>query len=173
MGHQDVIPYVAWVSVWGRWLIGLVSVFNLAHRPDAWYPADIEYVYLHVPLVTLNGLVHYRLLTNRPVTWRWMLVLSAMDLALITANIAILGGLDRFIFVAYYPALVLFAMVFTSVWFSLAWTTMAAVAYSIVSLNVGSGLDRDAGDEKVLVAWLPTERERREEKVEHTPSGEG
>ena len=114
----------------------------------------MEFLFLQVPLVTLNGLVHYRLLTNRPVTWRWLLVLSAMDLALIRANTAIVGGLDRFIFVAYYPALVLFAMVFTSVWLGLAWTTMAAVAYSIVSLTVGSGLDRDAGDERVLVARL-------------------
>ena len=157
----------------GSLFVCLVSAFALAYRPSFWYPDDVEFVFLLVPLVTLNGLVHYRPETNRPVTWRWMLVLSAMDLALITANIAIVGGLDRFIFVAYYPALVLFAMVFTSVWLGLAWTTMAAVAYSMVSLNVGSGLDRDAGDEKVLVAWLPTERERREEKVEHTPSGEG
>ena len=138
----------------GSLFVCLVSAFELAYRPSFWYPDDVEFVFLLVSLVTLNGLVHYRLLTNRPVTWRWMLVLSAMDLALITANIAIVGGLDRFIFVAYYPALVLFAMVFTSVWLGLAWTTMAAVAYSIVSLTVGSGLDRDAGDERVLVARL-------------------
>ena len=172
--NPDVIPYAARVSVWGRCSICLVSAFALAYRPMLLVPRRTwSSCSCMEPLVTLNGLVHFRLPTNRPVTWRWMLVLSAMDLALITVNIAILGGLDRFIFVAYYPALVLFAMVFTSVWLGLAWTTMAAVAYSMVSLNVGSGLDRDAGDEKVLVAWLPTERERREEKVEHTPSGEG
>ena len=38
---------------------------------------------------TLNGLVHFRLLTNRPVTWRWILLLSAMDITLITASISI------------------------------------------------------------------------------------
>ena len=82
----EVVPYAAWVSVWGRWFIWPVSVFNLALRPDRWSPADSEYVLLHVPLVTLNGLVHYRPKTNRPVTWRWMLVLSVMDLALNTAR---------------------------------------------------------------------------------------
>ena len=152
----DVIPYAARVSVWGRWLIWLVSVFNLAHRPDAWYPADIEYVFLHVPLVTLNGLVHYRLRTNRPVTWRWMLALSAMDLALITAGVVIGGGFNSFFFLGYYAALAVFAAVFTSIWLSLAWTTMAAVAYSIVIWSVGPGLDLNAGDETELVSRLTT-----------------
>ena len=111
-------------------------------------------MFLQVTLVALNGLVHYRLLTNRPVTWRWMLALSAMDIALGTASIVIAPGVDSLIFVAYYPALALFALVFTSVRLGLAWTTMAAAAYSVVSLSVGSGLDRDAGDEKAPVARL-------------------
>ena len=93
-------------------------------------------MFLQVTLVALNGLVHYRLLTNRPVTRRWMLVLSAMDIALATASITIASGFDSFIFVAYCPALVLFALVFASVRLGLAWTTVAAVAYSIVSLSL-------------------------------------
>ena len=142
----DVVPYAAKVSVWGRWIIWLVSVFNLAYRPGDWYPGEIEHVFLHVPLVTLNGLVHYRLLTNRPVTWRWMFALSAMDIVLITTDIVIGGGFKSFTFLAYYPALAMFAAVFTLLWLSLAWTTMAAVAYVVVSLGVGSGLDLGGGD---------------------------
>ena len=142
----DVVPYAAKVSVWGRWFLWLVAVFLLAYRPADWYPAKIEYVFLHVPLVTLNGLVHYRLLTNRRVTWRWMLVLSAMDIVLITADIVIGGGFKSFTFLAYYPALAMFAAVFTILWLSLAWTTMAAIAYVVVSLGVGSGLDLGGGD---------------------------
>ena len=142
----DVVPFAARVSVWGRWFLWLVAVFLLAYRPADWYPAKIEYVFLHVPLVTFNGLVHYRLLTNRPVTWRWMFVLSAMDIVLITADIVIGGGFKSFTYLAYYPALAMFAAVFTPLWLSLAWTTMAAVAYVVVSLGVSSGLDLGAGD---------------------------
>ena len=112
----DVVPFAARVSVWGRWFLWLVAVFLLAYRPADWYPGEIEYVFLHVPLVTLNGLVHYRLLTNRPVTWRWMFVLSAMDIVLITADIVIGGGFKSFTFLAYYPALAMFALVFTPLW---------------------------------------------------------
>ena len=152
----DIIPYAARVSVWGRWFVCVVNVFQFGYRPGFWYPHEVEHLFVQVTLVALNGLVHFRLLTNRPVTWRWMLALSAMDIALVTASIVIAPGFNSFIFVAYYPALVLFALVFTSVRLGLAWTTVAAAAYSIVSLSVGSGLDRDAGDEQVLVARLAT-----------------
>ena len=143
------------VECWGRWFIALVSALEIAYRPGFSYPDVWVYVLLMVPLVALNGLVHFRLLTNRPVTWRWMLLLSAMDIALATSSISVgPGGFDGYVFVAYYPALGLFAVVFTSLWLSLAWTTMTAVAYSFVSLRVGAGLDVDAGDEKVLLGRL-------------------
>ena len=140
--------------MWGRWLIWVVSLFNLAHRPDAWYPEDIEYAFLHIPLVTFNGLVHYRLLTKRPVTWRWMLFLSATDIALITAGVVIGGGFNSFFFLAYYAALAVFAAAFTSLWLGLAWTTMVAVVYSIAIWGVGPGVDLNAGDETELVSRL-------------------
>ena len=83
-----------------------------------------------------------------------MLFLSATDIALITFGIVIAGGFRSFIFLAYYPCLAVFAVVFSSHWLSLAWTTTAAVAYAAVCLIVGSGLDLDAGNEKVLLARL-------------------
>ena len=110
----DVLPYAAGVSVWGRWFIWVVSAIEIAYRPGFWYPGDWGFVLLLVPLAALNGLVHFRLLTNRPVTWRWMLALSAMDIALITASITIGPAFDSFAFVAYYPALALSVVVFTS-----------------------------------------------------------
>ena len=105
-------------------------------------------------LLITNSLVHHRLLTNRPVTWRWMLFLCTTDLALITASVVIHGGFSSFIFLGYYPALAVFAVVFPSSWLSLAWTTAAAAAYAAVCLTAGSGLDLDAGKEKALVARL-------------------
>ena len=149
-----VVPYAARVSVWGRWFVVLVGAFEIAYRPGFWYPGDWGYVLLMVPLTTLNGLVHFRLLTNRPVTWRWLLALSAMDIALTTASITIGPGFDSYVFVAYYPALALLALVFTSLWLGLAWTTMTAAAYAFVCWTTESGLDVGAGDEKVLLGRL-------------------
>ena len=150
----DVVLYATWISVWGRWFIWLVGVFLVAYRPGFWYPEDVSYLSITVLLFMTNGLVHYRLLTSRPVTWRWLLFLGAMDVALTTFGVVIGGGFTSFIFLAYYPALAILAVVFSSLWLSLAWTTAAAVAYVVVCLMSGSGLDLDAGKEKVLVARL-------------------
>ena len=150
----DVVLHAARISVWGRWFIWLVSVFLLAYRPGFWYPEDIEFLSVPVLLGTVNGLVHYRLLTNRPVTWRWILFLSAAEIALTTVGIVIGDGFRSFIFLAYYPSLAVFVVVFSSHWLSLAWTTAVAVMYAAVCLRVGSGLDLDAGNEKVLLARL-------------------
>ena len=150
----DVVLYAVRISVWGRWFIWLVGVFLLAYRPGFWYPEDIEFLSIPVLLGMLNGVVHHRLLTNRPVTWRWMLFLSATEIALITVGVVIGDGFRSFIFLAYYPSLAVFAVVFSSHWLSLAWTTAVAVTYAAVCLRVGSGLDLDAGNEKVLIARL-------------------
>ena len=150
LADADVVLYAAKVTVWGRWFILLCVAFLLAHRPDLWYPEDTEHLILQAPLLLLNGLVHYRLLSNRPVTWRWMLALSAMDIALITANLVIAGRFNGFIFLAYYPALGAFAVVFSSFWLGLGWTTTVAAVYALVSVSVGAGLDLEAGDERAL-----------------------
>ena len=159
----DVFLYAARVSVWGRWFIWLVGVFLLAYRPSFWYPGDIEYLSIPVLLGMVNGLVHYRLLTNRPVTWRWMLFLFATDIALTTVGVVSGGGYRSFIFLAYYPSLAVFAVVFSSHRLSLAWTTTVAVAYAVVCLQGGlrsrprcgqrEGADGQVGDDVYHRAW--------------------
>ena len=150
----DVVRHAVRVSVWGRWFIWLVGAVMLVRRPELWYPEDIGFVFLNVSLAAINGVVHYRLLTNRPVTWRWMLALSALDIALITANIAVGGRFDNLIFVTYYPALAIFAVAFSSLRLILAWVTATAVAYSLVSVTAGPGLDFEVGQDHVFVGRL-------------------
>jgi signal transduction histidine kinase len=146
----DVVRYAAGVSVWGRWFISVVALFQFAYRFRFWFPNNFEFPLLLVLLVALNGLVHYRLVTGRPVTWRWLLLLSAMDIALITASVVVDGGFDNFLYIPYYPALAAFAAVFTSALLNLAWTTFTASIYVGVSLTVGSGMAFDGTNEKML-----------------------
>ena len=150
----DVVRYAARIIVWGRWFIVLVNVFLMAYRPSFWYPDDIEHLFLHVPLVLSNGLIHYRLLTNRPVTWHWMLALCALDIALISAHAIVRGGYDNLTYLAYYPALGAFAVVFNSFRLVVVWTTATAIVYALVCMMGEAGLDLDAGQEKILVARL-------------------
>ena len=154
----EVLRHTVWISVWGRWLIWLAGAAMLARRPDVWYPEQIEFVYLNVSLAVINGLVHFRLLRNRSVTWRWMPALSAVDLALITANVATnvaaTGNFDNLVFLAYYPSLAIFAVAFSSLRLVLAWVTMTAVVYTLVSVTAGPGLNLGAGQDNVMLARL-------------------
>ena len=151
--EPDVVRYAAGVSVWGRWFICLVTIVQFVYRPGFWYyEGHPEYWLLPATLVALNSLVHFRLITDRPVTWRWLLLLSATDFAIFTIGIVLQRGFEGFLFLAYYPAIALFVVVFPSLWLGLAWTTMTAVVYTFISLRIGLGLDLVAGDEKVLLA---------------------
>ena len=73
---------------------------------------------------------------------------------LISAAVVIGGEFHLFVYVAYYPALAFFAVVSTSLWLGLAWTTMTAAVYAALSTAAGPGLDVGAGQEKALAARL-------------------
>ncbi len=162
----EVVHDAMRVTVWGRWFLLIVFLFLSFYRPGHELPEDLEYLPLpllmhlvlhllmHLAPLVLNGLAHYRLLTKGPMSWRWMLGLSAMDVALTTAYVASHHGFQDFAFLGYYPALAAFAMVFTSFRFILSWVTTAAVVYALVSVMSGPGLDRAGGDEKEMVARL-------------------
>ena len=150
----DVVRFAAWISVLGRWSIWVVGLSQTVYRPSLWYPEDVEYLVMFILVFTVNGIVQYRLLTNRAVNLRWLLLLSAVDVAVITLGVVIGGGLSSYIFVAYYPALAILAVVFSSILLSLAWTTTAGVVYLWVCLVADSGLDVEAGEEKVLFSRL-------------------
>ncbi len=87
----DEASYAANITVWLRWLFWVGAVIELAYRPAFTQAKYIPFMLMHVPLVALNGYVHYRLLSRRRVTWRHLLVLSAMDIALITASVVVDG----------------------------------------------------------------------------------
>ena len=150
----DVVRHAVRVSVWGRWFIWLVGAVLLVRRPDLWYPENIELAVVNVLVAAINGFVHYWLQTNRSVTWFWMLVLCAVDIALITGNIAVNGRFEGYFFVAYYPALAMFAVVFSSLWLILAWVTATAVVYYLVSVAAGPGLDLEMVQDHALAARL-------------------
>ena len=144
--------YAANVTVWIRWLFWVGAVVELAYRPTYTHAKYIPFMLMHLPLVALNGYVHYRLFSRRRVTWHHLLVLSAMDIALITASVVVDGGFDTFLFLPYYPALAAFAAVFTSAVLNLTWTTITSSIYVGASLTVGSGLAFDGINEKMLLS---------------------
>ena len=147
----DDLRYNLRISVWVRWFLLTAWLLQFNYRPNFADPAYIPTTLFALSLLALNGYVHYRIRSHRTVTWRWALALSVMDGAMITAGIAISSsGFHNTFFVLYYPALAMFAVVFTSFRLSFAWVTMVAVVYAALSLVLEPGVDYEIKEEKVL-----------------------
>ena len=138
------------ISIWVRWFVVIAWLAQLSYRPNFEDPSYIPNVVLAVPLLVLNGYVQYRIRSNSTTTRNWARALSVMDAGMITAGLAISGGLANTYFVLYYPALAMFAVVFTSFRLSLSVTTMVAIVYAVLSLRIEPGVDFDIQEEKVL-----------------------
>ena len=132
----DDLRYSVRISVWVRWFLLIAWLVQFNYRVDLEDPNYIPNTVFATLLLALNGYVHYRTESNRTVTLRWVLALSTMDVAMITAGLAISGGFTNSFFTLYYPTLAIFAVVFTSIRLSFAWVTMVAVVYAVLSLIV-------------------------------------
>ena len=147
------VHYAAGVSVWARWFVAALLLYILFQPP---FPFPVaKYVSNSVAiglLAVFNGFLHLRLRSGRPLTWRWMLGMNGVDMALVTSGVWIAGGFSAtFTYLLYYPCLAMFAVLFTSLRLNLAWATLVALVYSAVSLTAEEGLDLAARDDMVLV----------------------
>ncbi len=73
----DGLRYVATILVWAHWFVVAFSFVQLAYRPAGWPEHYVVYAPLFLLLVAFNGYTHYRLATNKTITWRWILGLAA------------------------------------------------------------------------------------------------
>ena len=177
---SDDLRYSLRIAVWVRWFVAIAWLVQHNYRPDFDSGIYVPNMLLVLSLLVFNGYVHYRIRTNRTLTWHWALALSAMDVIAVTVGLAISGGLNNSFHVLYYPAIATFAVVFASFRLSFAWVTMVAVLYAGLSFVVIPTVDFDAKMEKVLFIRIVTmyavvaavnlimrlERTRRAEAVE-------
>ena len=148
---RDDLKYSLRISVWVRWFLLVAWLLQFNYRPNFAHPAYIPTTLFAALVLALNAYVHYRIQSNRTVTWHWALALSVMDVTMITAGIVVSGsGFQNSFFVLYYPTLAMFAVVFTSFSLSFAWATMLAAAYAAMSLRLEPGVDFEIKEEKVL-----------------------
>ena len=145
------LRYSLRISVRVRWFLLIAWLLQFNYRPNFGDPAYIPTTLFAGSLLALNGYVHYRIRSNRTVTRRWALALSTMDVMTATAGIVVSSsGFQNTFFVLYYPALAMFAVVFTSFRLSFAWVTMVAVVYAALSLVMEPGVEFEIKEEKVL-----------------------
>ena len=151
----DGLRYVATILVWAHWFVVAFSFVQLAYRPAGWPERYVVYAPLFLLLVAFNGYTHYRLVTNKTITWRWILGLSAMDLTMVSVATVIGGGFSHyFLHLLYYPPLAGYALVFTSFRLTMVCVTVVSAMYLAISLTVGEGIDMGAREEKPLLARI-------------------
>ena len=151
----DGLRFVAAILVWAHWFVVAFSFVQLAYRPAGWPERYVVYAPLLLLLVAFNGYTHYRLRTNRAITWRWILGLAAMDLTMVSAATMMGGGFSHyFLHLLYYPPLAGYALVFTSFRLTMVCVTVVSAMYLAISLTVGEGIDMGAREEKPLLARI-------------------
>ena len=173
----DDYVYTQRIAVLVRWFLIVIWLVLHNTRPNL----DEGFFYINnalaLALAVLNAYVHWRIVKGRPVTRGYALVLSLMDLSVITTGIGVSGRFGNHFFILYYPALL--ALVFSSRRLSFGVTSLVAIAYAGISITMEPGLDFD-GDEDILIIRLATmfavvvagnlmgriERNRRREAVE-------
>ena len=91
------------------------------------------------------GNIHYRLLSNRPITWHWPVALYTLDVFLVSAAATLSDDFSHsFDHLFYYPALAGLAVLFNSFRLNMAWVTMASVVYVAIRPDRG-GWNRHRG----------------------------
>ena len=151
----DGLRSVANVLVWVHWFIVATCFVQLVYRP--YYGAERFAVYtlLYLTLVAFTAYAHYRLASGRNITWRWVFALCSLDATLISAGAVVGGGFSHYFFhLFYYPVLAGFAVFFTSFRLNMAFVTVVAAFYLLMSLLVGDGIDLGAREEKPLFARI-------------------
>ena len=101
----DGLRYVASVCVWVHWFMVATCLVQLVYRP--WYGPEryAAYALLYLVLVGFSAYVHYRLASNRAMTWRWIFALCTLDVLLITAGTVVGGGFSHYCTTRCWPAL--------------------------------------------------------------------
>lgn len=148
---QEELRHGARISVWIRWLVIASCVIEVNYGVEYGSLSHVFNTLYSVASAPINGYIHYRLWKGKGLTWRWMLAVALADAVQISISVVISGGFGSSLFVVYYPALAMFAVVFTSVWLSVGWAALVAGLYVVICLVVGSGLGSDVQNEKALL----------------------
>ena len=148
--ESEGLRYAATVSIWVRWCLLAACLVEISYRVEYGALSHILNSLYVSGFIAANGYVWWKIRTSGRVDPRWLLALSAMDVAMFSFTMFMSGGFDSRYFSMYYFAVALFAWVFTSPYLVFSWTTMVVAIYVGICLMVGDGVDFGQMEEKEL-----------------------
>lgn len=138
------------VSIWLRWLYLGACLFETNYRVEFNSQSHILNTTYLIFLMVPNAYVHWKSRRGDKISLGWLITLSAIDVVALTFSISLSGGFDSRYFVMYYIIVSGFALIFTSPYLVLIWTTMLALVYVSICLAVGDGIAFVLHEEKEL-----------------------
>lgn len=152
----DDFVYSQRIGVLIRWFLLLTWLLLINYRTDLGLTSLWALNGMGLALSCLNGYVHWRIRQGRPITKRYVIALSVMDLSIITAGIAVTTRFHNTFFVFYYPALLGMSLVFSSRRLSFSVVTVVAGVYAAISLMASPGVDIEIREERTLIVRIAT-----------------
>jgi len=110
---------------------------------------------LGAALGVANAHLTWRIVTRCPIAWHHALVLSLLELVVITAGLYTLNGFQNRFYVFYYPAMLGFSLMFPR-WASFGMLAAVIFLYVVMALTVSPTLSVAAYQEKVLFVRVIT-----------------
>ena len=150
----DDYRYSQRIAVVVRWFVVATWLLLINYRSDVDGATLLILNGMGAALTVLNAYVQWRIWRGRPITRRYVLALSLMDLTVITAGIGVTSRFGNSFFPFYYPALLGVAVVFSSRRLSFAIVTAVAATYATLSLALEPGVSFDDAEERILVVRI-------------------
>lgn len=145
---------IARMSIWGRWLLWLTALSYWASRPDFTISGNEALFALAVVFALSNAVFHWRLLSKRFITARWLLTFGAIDTAVIIAAICTESVFQPYVHLGLFPALASVSVAFSSFTFCVLWTSLVTAGYAGATLGVAAGAGLVTPDAATLVAQI-------------------
>ncbi len=156
----DDYRYTQRIAVWVRWF--LIAVWLSLHNYRAEIPElslTSDFVAMNLLVISvgiLNAYLHWRIVTDRPLTLPYVIAMSTMDLAIITIGISITSAFRNTFFVLYYPALLGLALVSPSRRLTFGVTAVVAVSYAAISFGMAEPPIIAEKEERILIIRIAT-----------------
>ena len=150
--HYDSneLRYTVTVSIWVRWALLLACLVESTYRIEYGALSHVLNTLYVLAMMSANGFLLWRIRSTGRVDTRWLLAVSAMDVACISFSVAMSGGFESRYFPLYYCSAAVFAWLFASPFLVLSWTTLLAAIYVALCLLLRDGVDFGHQEEKVL-----------------------
>ena len=148
---EDDLRYGQVVIVWARWSIVIFAFIMSLYRPRS--KTELIVVIMGLLVVALlNFALHTRILMKQPTNVKIIYLASLADICLISVITGLNGGISSHVYLYFFPAVLVFALVFPSI--LTIWLTVAVlILYAGICL-IFSDPKLQSGDETILIFRL-------------------